>query len=876
MAITPMMQQYLDAKARCGDAILLFRMGDFYELFFEDAKIAAQAVGLTLTSRDKGADPTPMAGFPFHQLDGYLAKLIHQGFRVAVCEQIEDPKKAQGIVKRDVTRIVTPGALTDDSLLEPQSSNYLAAIALPTRKKDTAKGSKTSPDTFGIAWADLSTGRFFAATLEKRSITDEIARVAPSELLISEEDEFSAPSGVLLTKRPKWAFGYESAFSLLTKQFSVASLEGFGFESGDSLAIRAAGAVFDYLQETQKASLDHFESLTAYRVGQVVEIDEATRRSLELLRTMRGASREGSLLASIDRCVTPMGSRLLADWLASPLGVRNEIEKRHDAVEEFATVGAFRQSVREALKNVYDLERLLARVATGRATPRDLRFVANTLAKLPEIKASLAERKSQLIRELEGELDLCPDIRSKLEQALEDECPLSTRDGGIIRSGYHSELDHLRELAKGGKQWIAEYQAKEIERTQIPNLKVGFNKVFGYYLEVTNSQREKVPPEYIRKQTIKNGERFMTPELKSYEEQVLTADERSKELESEIFVELREMAHGEARRLHRVAIVLANLDVVSGLAELAKLRGYCRPRIVDEPSLHIVEGRHPVLDALSPEGTFVPNDISLSEDDGMLALITGPNMAGKSTYIRQVALITILAHMGSFVPAKEARVGIVDRVFARVGASDDLARGQSTFMVEMTETARILNTATPRSLVILDEIGRGTSTYDGVSLAWAIAEHLHDVIGCRALFATHYHELTDLASTLKNVRNWNVAVREWEESLVFLHKIVPGPADKSYGIHVARLAGVPREVNERAKSVLNHLESDRLDREGKPKITIDRRAPKREIQLTLFAPEHPVMNEIRELELNKLTPMEALLLLQKWQSEITTEPNSRK
>ncbi len=873
-----MMQQYHDAKALAGDALLLFRMGDFYELFHDDAKTAARVLGLTLTSRDKGENPIPMAGFPHHQLENYLGKLIGAGYRAAVCEQMEDPKQAVGIVKREIARVVTPGTLTDDALLNPRESCYLAALAEPAGKDRYDANS-----LWGLSWAELSTGRFFAAVVRQSQVPDELARIAPAECLIAEgpRDNPGAPQfmaqaaagklngeGPLWTRRPAWAFGFDHAHNGLKKHFGTITLEGFGIDAEDNSAIRAAGAILEYLQETQKASLDHFDRLVPYRGGEVLEIDEATRRGLEITRTIRTGDRGGSLLSAIDYTVTPMGSRLQADWLANPLAQREPIELRLAAVGELVDDTPLRRELRESLRGTYDLERLLARVTTGRASPRDLQFVGRTLASLPQTKARLTARKSPLLQQIEQRLDLCPDLRAQLEKAIVDEAPLLAREGGFIRPGFNAELDRLRDLAAGGKQWIAQYQSAQIERTSIPSLKVGYNKVFGYYIEVTNTHQGKVPADYIRKQTIKNGERFITPELKEYEEQVLSADEKSKELEYDLFLKLRELVHLQAKRLVAVAQVLAELDVLCGLAELAKMRGYCRPRMVDEPILRVIDGRHPVLDAREQSGTFVPNDIELGGENGKIALITGPNMAGKSTYIRQAALLTLMAQMGSFVPARECIIGVCDRIFARIGASDELSRGQSTFMVEMTETARILNTATPRSLVVLDEIGRGTSTYDGVSLAWAIVEHLHDRIGCRTLFATHYHELTDLAGSLNDVRNLNVAVREWEENVVFLHKIVPGAADKSYGIHVARLAGIPREVNERAKDIMAHLEAEHFDVEGKPKMSNQRtKRRKGQIQLTLFSMEDPIVDELKALDIHGLTPLDALAKLKKWQDQ---------
>jgi DNA mismatch repair protein MutS len=874
MAKTPMMQQYMDAKAACGDALLLFRMGDFYELFYDDAKTAARELGLTLTTRDKGENPVPMAGFPHHQLDGYLAKIIHAGFRAAVCEQMEDPRQAKGLVKRELTRVVTPGTLTDDALLDPRESNFLAAVAYSTAKGDRSAGE------VGVAWAELSTGRFFAAVFPATQLPDELSRIGPTECLVSESaPQLPAEEGRswMLTRRPDWAFSLETAHTALSKHFQTVGLDGFGFTAADGLAVQAAGAVLDYLLETQRSSLDHIDRLIPYRVGQFLEIDESTRRSLEITRTLRDQRRDGSLLAVIDRTTTAMGSRWLSHWIAAPLTDRAAIETRLDAVDALTRDARKRSDLRDHLRGIYDLERLLARVATGRASPRDLSFIGRTLSGIPAIKEFLDEfldgATTELLAALHAALDPCAELRELLDKALVDECPLTPRDGGMIRTGYHAQLDHYRELAAGGKQWIARYQAQEIERTGIAKLKVGYNQVFGYYIEVSTARQQQVPADYIRKQTLKNAERYITPELKEYEDQVLSADEKAKQLEYELFLELRQAVQDAGRRIQRTAEAVAQLDVLCGLAELAARQRYCRPELSDEPVLRIVDGRHPVLDILQPQGTFVPNDTIADPQAGLILLITGPNMAGKSTYIRQVALLTLMAQVGSFVPATHATIGIADRIFARVGATDELARGQSTFMVEMTETARILNNASPRSLVILDEIGRGTSTYDGLSLAWAIVEHLHDRIGCRTFFATHYHELTDLAGTLPSVTNLNVSVKEWEDHVVFLHKIIPGAADKSYGIHVARLAGVPRGVNERAKQILAQLEAEHLDEHGRPRIGAGRSKPRRgDLQLTLFAPvEHPLLDTIRETDLNRLTPLDALQRLQQWQDQLRRE-----
>ena len=861
-----MMQQYHDAKKLCGEALLLFRMGDFYELFYDDAKTAAKALGLALTSRDKGENAVAMAGFPHHQLESYLGKLIRQGFRVAICEQVEDPRQAKGLVKREVTRVVTPGTLTDDALLDPRESNFLLACC--------AEGKTGSaPAAIGLAWIDLSTGRFMATRIPPARLADEITRIGPSEFLTPEGSELLPEhlrQQLAVTTRPAWSFAVNHAQTTLAGHFGVKTMEGFGFDDSDLVAVRAAGAILDYLRETQRASLDHIDTLIPYHTSAQLEIDEATRRSLEITRTIREGRREGTLLAAMDRTVTPMGARLLADWIANPLTNRLEIESRLAAVEEFLADSMLCRDVREELKGVYDTERLLARVTTGRASPRDLSFIGHTLARLPKLKAQLTGRRSVLLQNLEAALDLCPDLRQPLEAALTEQCPLSAAEGGFIRPGFSTELDEFRALAQGGKEWIARYQAEQVAASGIPSMKVGYTRVFGYYIEVTNAHRERIPPHFIRKQTLKNAERYITVELKEYEEKVLTADEKGKELERELFGHLRDQVQAATKRLQTTAAVLACVDALLSLAELARQRNYCRPRVVDEPVLIIKEGRHPVLDIIEPDGTFVPNDSLADGEQGRIFLITGPNMAGKSTYIRQIALITLMAQMGSYVPAREATIGIADRIFARVGASDELSRGQSTFMVEMTETARILNNATDRSLVILDEIGRGTSTYDGLSLAWAIVEFLHDQIGCRTFFATHYHELTDLAKTLPQVQNLSVSVKEWDEKLVFLHKIVTGPADKSYGIHVARLAGIPRQVNSRAKEILAQLEDEHVDGNGRPKIAERARRRKTgELQLTLFAAaEHPLLDEIRDLKVDELSPLDALLKLKQWQQEL--------
>lgn len=866
-APTPMMARYLEVKSQNPGAILLFRMGDFYELFYEDAVTAAKALGLTLTSRDKGSpNPVPMAGFPYHALNGYLQKLVRAGFRAAICEQVEDPKVAKGLVKREVTQVVTPGTLTDDALLDPRASNFLASLVI---QRELA----------GLAWLELSTGRFWTMDVATAFVADELARIQPAECLIAEEARahpvvvnLAASSRCTLCERPAWCFSSENCRTRLLEQLRVATLEGFDL-AGDGLGITAAGALVDYVRETQKSDLAHLTRIEPYRRGQCLLIDESTRRSLELTQTMRTGLREGSLLDVLDETVTPMGARLLAEWLSNPLTDLLAINRRLDAVQEFVADSGLRQALRSLMKDAYDVQRLTARVATGRASPRDLAFLARTLALLPRVKAKLAGRTAARLTELEGRLELCGEVRAEIEEALVDDPPLIITDGGVLRDGYHAQLDEYRDLARGGKAWIAKYQAEEIQRTGIPNLKVGFNRVFGYYLECTAAQADKVPQDYIRKQTLKNQERFITPALKEYEDKVLRAEGQAISLEQELFLALRQRVAQFSPRLKENAEILAEIDVLTALAELAVRQGYCRPEIATEPVLDIREGRHPVLDRLMPRGEFVPNDVQFGGRSGRVQIITGPNMAGKSTYIRQAALLTILAQMGSFVPASEARIGLADRIFARVGASDELGRGQSTFMVEMTETARILNAATAKSVVILDEIGRGTSTYDGISLAWAVTEFLHDVVACRTLFATHYHELTQLTESLTQAANWNVAVREQHETIAFLHKIVPGAADKSYGIHVAQLAGVPTDVLERARVILATLEADHVDEAGRTRIPTRKTRRRHERQLALFTDNHPVLDELRQIRVDGLTPDAALQELQRLQQQLAaTKP----
>jgi DNA mismatch repair protein MutS len=826
------MQQYLAVKAGYPDTLVLFRMGDFYELFEADAEVASRVLGLTLTSRDK---TVPMAGIPHHALERYLHKLLRAGHRVAICDQVEDASQAKGLVRREVTRVVTPGTLTEDALLDPRRANHLAALCAGPR----------AGAAVGLAWVDLSTGAFHAADVAWPQLPDELARIAPAECLTAEGEAERLPGTLrqavpqtTVTPRPDWTFDSATAKATLFRHFGVSTLAGFGFEDGQS-CLTAAAALVLYMQETLKSDLAHLRRLRPFRQDAFVFLDEVTRRGLELSQTLRTGERDGSLLAALDRTVTAMGARLLHEWLLTPLADVPAIDARLDAVEELLGEAALRRDLRAVLGEGFDLPRLTARVSTGRAAPRDLAAIARTLRLLPRVKAKVTGRRAALLRDLEARLELCPDLRQALDAALVDEPPLSPREGGLIKEDYHAELDGLRKTARGGKEWIAQFQAAEIVRTGITSLKVGFNQVFGYYIEITHANAGKVPADYTRKQTLKNAERYITPQLKEHEEKVLSAQEKIYQLEYELFLALRNQVAAQTSRLMQTAEVLAALDVLAALAELAAERNYCRPELTEEPILEIRDGRHPVLDQTLPPGTFVPNDAALNPDQGMLWLITGPNMAGKSTFIRQVALLTLMAQAGSFLPARQARIGLADRIFTRVGASDDLGRGRSTFMVEMTEAANILNNATSRSLVILDEIGRGTSTYDGVSLAWAITEHLHNQVGCRALFATHYHELAQLAEALPGLRNYNVQVREWQDEIIFLHKIGPGSADKSYGIHVARLAGVPEAVLERAGDVLGELETrHRLETSARPREK-RRKAARSAAQPTFFPEVDP-------------------------------------
>ena len=865
--LTPAMKQFQHFKQKYPDAVLFFRMGDFYETFFEDAHTVSRVLGLVLTSRGKSAgNPIPLAGLPYHAVDGYLKKMLQAGYKVAVCEQVEDPKKAKGVVKRDVVRVVTPGTLTDDMLLDAKEDNFLCAVSLG--RKEAA-----------LSWVDISTGHFHVQQVGEKQILDELLRLGAREVLLAEcrgqlfeaeqkklVKQIQQLTGAVITERPGWYFDPFSANEKLLKHFQTNTLEGFGI-ADDFEGIRAAGAILEYLDETQKTAVNHITSIRLIKPTKYLQVDPVSLRSLEVLRTIRGESAKGTLLDCIDQTATGMGSRMLRAWVCMPLREVEPIKARQDAIAEFVDNDALCGDIRQQFKHIADLERIVARISTWRTSPKDLVALGATLRTIPLVRTTLENCASPMLKDLHGRCDSMDELADLLESAIEPEPPSHLRDGGVIRTGFNEQLDKLRSIAKDGKTWLAEYQQREIQRTGIERLKIGFNKVFGYYIELSHAavDRANIPAEYVRKQTIKNAERYITDELKKYEEQALGAREKALTLECDLFEQVREETTQYIRRLQELAHVLAVCDCLSALAYLARQNHYIRPTITDGKELIIVEGKHPVLaQALGAE--FVPNDVSLSDDGKDLAIITGPNMAGKSTYIRQVALLVLLAQTGSFIPAKKAQIGIADRIFTRVGASDELIRGQSTFMVEMTETANILNNATDRSLVILDEVGRGTSTYDGLSLAWAITEHLANAVKCRTLFATHYHELTELGQLLVNVKNLNVAVREWAGDVVFLHKIIAGGTDKSYGIHVAKLAGIPKSILSRSGEILKDLENTFAKEAAGVHLSKNKTADDEQL---LFVQKHKtVLDKLKGIEVNILTPIEAINLLAEIQQEI--------
>ncbi len=895
---TPAMRQYLEAKRQHPDAIVLFRMGDFYETFFEDALVASRVLELTLTSRSKdaGGSAIPMCGVPHHAVDGYLARLVKKGFRVAICEQVEDPRKAKGLVRREVVRVVSPGTFTDAGYLDAREPAFLMAIApafaLPRRpaREGARRGERVVPaspalpgtdvpdagspaptlQALGVALVDLSTGEFTSAEYTGeagvQALLAEMGVLRPREIVVPADLPLAQylpglAAGIPVTSVESWGFEQEAARSCLLEQFRTQSLDAFGLEP-HPLAVRAAGGLVRYLRDTQKVDLAHVRAASYRQAADAMVVDPTTLGHLEIVESAQGG-RSGSVLDEIDRTVTAMGGRMLRGWLLRPLLALERVRDRLDAVEKFAFRTTERGKLRETLKAVQDLERLVSRAALGSAGPRDLVGLKTSLGAVPRARLILGELEAPLVRSFAAQLDDLPELRASLEAALLDEPPALARDGGFIRDGFDPALDELRAISRGGKDVIARMEEQERARTGIP-LKIRYNRVFGYYIEVTKSNLHGVPPDYHRKQTIAGGERYITPALKEYEEKVLGADERILEREIELFERLRAEVAAQAPRIQETARAIASLDALAGLAETASINNYTKPHVHDGDEMTIVDGRHPVVERRAADA-FVPNDTQLNGTTSQLVILTGPNMGGKSTYLRQAALICVLAQAGSFVPAREAKLAIVDRVFARVGASDNIARGQSTFMVEMQETAAILHAATSRSLVILDEIGRGTATFDGLSIAWAVAEHLATNGRARpkTIFATHYHELTDLADGIPGVVNYHVDAREWHDEIIFLRKVVPGRSDRSYGIQVARLAGLPPAVVSRAREILGALEHDELTRGGRPSISRTPTEPQQ--QLGLFQSPSPAGDRLVErllaLDPDRLTPLEALALL---------------
>lgn len=876
--MTPMMTQYLETKKQYPDCILFYRLGDFYEMFFEDALKASKALEITLTGKDCGLEErAPMCGVPFHAVDSYLNKLVQKGFKVAIAEQMEDPKQAKGLVRREVIRVVTPGTITSTQALDETKNNYLMGIVY-------------LGEVFGISSADISTGDFFVTEVKtERDLFDEMNKFSPSEIVCNEAFYMSGVDVEELKERYQVSiaaldghfFGDETCRKILKEHYHVGNLEGLGLADYDAGVI-AAGCVMQYLYETQKSTLEHLTTITPYQVGQYMVIDTSTRRNLELVETLREKQKRGTLLWVLDKTKTAMGARLLRSYIEQPLIHREEILERQEAVQEFNMNYISREEICEYLNPVYDLERLIGRISYKTANPRDLLAFKNSLSMIPFIKDILKEFHSQMLRQYEEELDPLTDLKELVERAILDEPPISVRDGGIIKDGFHEEADKLRQAKTEGKTWLAQLEAREKEKTGIKTLKIKFNKVFGYYFEVSNSFKNQVPDYFVRKQTLVNGERFTTDELKELEDIIMGAEERLVSLEYELFCQVRDTIAAEVLRIQRTAKALAGIDVFASLSLVATRHNYIKPAINEKGSIQIKNGRHPVVEQMMRDDRFVANDTTLDNGKNRISIITGPNMAGKSTYMRQVALIVLMAQIGSFVPAEEANIGICDRIFTRVGASDDLASGQSTFMVEMTEVANILRNATKNSLLVLDEIGRGTSTFDGLSIAWAVVEHISNtkLLGAKTLFATHYHELTELEGTISGVNNYCIAVKEQGDDIVFLRKIIRGGADRSYGIQVAKLAGVPDSVILRSKEIAEELRGADITARAKElaeaSATVTQRkavAKPDEVdlqQMSLFdtVKDDDIIRELGELELGHMTPIDALNTLYRLQTKL--------
>ncbi|MDD4170827.1 MAG: DNA mismatch repair protein MutS [Syntrophomonas sp.] len=847
---TPMIEQYLSIKKEHQEAILFFRLGDFYEMFFEDAQTASRELDIVLTSRDGGAGKIPMCGVPHHAVTNYIARLIGKGYKIAICDQIENPKQATGIVKREVTKIITPGTILDEMMLDEGKNNYLAAVV-------------DEHSLIGLAWVDISTGAFAVTEMSGPDsrvwLDSELQRLEPAECLLPAgssldslwEDSFSHQS-MLLTRVGEGAPTQEEARQILMKHFQVVSLDGYGLD-GYTAGIKAAAAIISFLNNTQKTRLNHICSISAHKTNDCMELDSFTHRNLELTSSLREGKKEGSLLGVLDECRTPMGKRTIRKWLEQPLIDISEINKRLDAVEELLKNIQLRQESRELLNQIYDLERLAGKLGSGIVSPRDLLAMKYSLAKLPLLKELLSTGTSVYLQELSG-LNPLSEVYTIIDRSLNEDAPLTIKEGAIIKAGFSAEADELKRMSSEGKAWLLDFENKEKERTGIRSLKVGFNRVFGYYIEVSKTYLNTIPPDYIRKQTLVNAERYITEELKNYEERILNAREKLYELEYQLFLEIRDELQKHIAPIQAAATAVAQIDVLASLAQVAYLNDYVRPILSQDGIIDIRAGRHPVVEKSLQNARFVPNDIEMDNEKARFGIVTGPNMGGKSTYLRQAAILVIMAQMGSFIPADAGEIGIVDRIFTRVGASDDLTAGQSTFMVEMLELARIINSATPDSLVILDEIGRGTSTYDGLSIAQAASEFIHDKIGAKTLFATHYHELTRMAEKHPGIYNLSVSVVESGETVTFLKKVLPGKADKSYGIHVAKLAGLPHKIISRAYEILGGLEKEN---NSQPGFRLE--------QINLFGDEeNPILVEFEGLNVDNLSPRDALMILYRW------------
>ena len=872
---TPMMQHYLKTHEEYKDCILFYRLGDFYEMFFDDAKVVSKELELTLTGKSCGAEErAPMCGIPYHAAETYLTRLVKKGYKVAICEQVEDPKLAKGMVKREVTRVVTPGTTLNAQALDETKNNYIMCIAY-------------IGDHYGISSADITTGDYYVTEVDsERKLLDEVNKYQPTEIICNEAfyisgidiDDMKNRMGIVIYSLDAWYFSDETAQMTLKDHFKVRDLEGLGLADYDS-GVVAAGALLKYLYETQKTTLSNLVAIHPYTTGKFMIIDSSTRRNLELVETLREKQKRGSLLWVLDKTRTAMGARTLRSFVEQPLIERTEIEERYDAIDEFNTNAITREEIREYLNPVYDLERLITRVTYQTANPRDLIAFRNSIHMLPPIKTLMSDFQSPLLKRLYEQLDTLDELYELIERSIAEEPPLTLHDGGILKEGYNEEVDRLRKAKTDGKSWLADLEAKEREKTGIKNLKIKYNKVFGYYLEVTNSFKDLVPDYFTRKQTLANAERFITPELKELEDVILGAEDKLIVLEYELFREVRQKVADEVVRIQKTAKAVAQIDVFASLATVAEQNNYCRPKLNEKGLIGIKDGRHPVVERMIQNEMFVANDTYLDNGSNRVSIITGPNMAGKSTYMRQSALIVLMAQIGSFVPAKSAKIGIVDRIFTRVGASDDLASGQSTFMVEMSEVANILRNATSNSLLILDEIGRGTSTFDGLSIAWAVVEHISNprLLGAKTLFATHYHELTELEGKLNSVNNYCIAVKEKGDDIVFLRKIVKGGADKSYGIQVAKLAGVPDNVIERAKEIVEELSNNDIteivqnisaegsSKRSKPKLD---EVDLEQISLLDTMDNDTILNELKELDLGQMTPIEAMNKLYELQNKV--------